>query len=104
MLRTRWMIAATAALAAASLFPAHDALAQARPAAGAPRAACPWVRSAAPIPQRVRQVVSAMTLDEKIAMVHGSAGSIYVGYVPAIPRLCIPALKLEDGPGASRTG
>ena len=39
-----------------------------------------------------------MTLDEKIAMVHGAAGSAYTGYIPGDSRLCIPALKLQDGP------
>jgi beta-glucosidase len=39
-----------------------------------------------------------MTLDEKIAMVHGVGGSAYTGYIPANSRLCIPALKLQDGP------
>ena len=59
---------------------------------------CPWVHSQAPIAARVAQVLAAMTLDEKIQLVHGDTGSVYVGYVPAIPRLCLPALKLEDGP------
>lgn len=60
---------------------------------------CPWVRSTAPIAARVAQVVAAMTLDEKIQLVHGARGTLYAGYVPAMPRLCIPALKLHDGPG-----
>ncbi len=91
---------------AAAVAPAASAvLAQVVPAPGAPAVgACPWVRSTAPIARRVAQVVSAMTLNEKMRMVHGSAGSIYVGYVPAIPRLCIPALKLEDGPGGVADG
>eukprot|EP01006_Ploeotia_vitrea_P025739 TRINITY_DN58631_c0_g1_i1.p1 TRINITY_DN58631_c0_g1~~TRINITY_DN58631_c0_g1_i1.p1 ORF type:complete len:677 (-),score=96.18 TRINITY_DN58631_c0_g1_i1:65-1990(-) len=38
-----------------------------------------------------------MTMDEKIGMVHGVGGD-YVGDVPAVPRLKIPALHLEDGP------
>ncbi len=70
----------------------------------APSAGCPWVHSTAPIAQRVAQVESAMTLDEKIGMVHGGRGSGYVGYIPAIPRLCVPALKLEDGPGGVADG
>jgi beta-glucosidase len=65
---------------------------------------CPWVHSTSPIAERVAQVVSAMTLDEKILLVHGTPGAPYVGYVPAVPRLCIPALKLEDGPAGVADG
>ena len=74
------------------------------PRAASKADACPWVHSTASIPARVAQVLSKMTLDEKIQLVHGATGSGYVGYVPAIPRLCIPALKLEDGPGGVADG
>jgi len=66
--------------------------------------ACPWAHSRAPIPVRVAQVLSKLTLDEKIQLVHGAGGTPYAGYVPAIPRLCIPALKLHDGPGGVADG
>jgi beta-glucosidase len=72
-----------------------------RASAGDP---CPWVHSTAPIAVRVAQVEAALTLDEKIQLVHGATGSAYVGYVPAIPRLCIPALKMQDGPGGVADG
>ena len=65
---------------------------------------CPWVHSTAPIAARVAQVRAALTLDEKILLVHGTRDSIYAGFVPAIPRLCIPALWLEDGPGGVADG
>ncbi len=63
---------------------------------------CPWVGSHAPVATRVAEVLGAMTLDDKLAMVDGTgfltgtAG--YVGSLAANPRLCIPALHLEDGP------
>jgi len=77
----------------------------ARPSAGAVAAdSCPWVRSTAPIAARVAQLVAAMTLHEKIQLVHGTGGTPYAGYVPAIPRLCVPALKLHDGPGGVADG
>jgi beta-glucosidase len=66
--------------------------------AAASDAGCPWVGSTAPIESRVTAVLAQMTLDEKIAMVHGAAGSAYTGFIPGDARLCIPALKLQDGP------
>jgi beta-glucosidase len=68
----------------------------------APSAGCPWVGSRAPVAARVGQVLGAMTLDDKLAMVDGTGFSTgtagYVGSIAANPRLCIPALNLEDGP------
>jgi beta-glucosidase len=59
---------------------------------------CPWVTSAAPIDQRVAQLMGRMTLDDKISMVEGhGATNPYVYYTPAIRSLCIPAVGLEDG-------
>jgi beta-glucosidase len=70
--------------------------------AAAGSATCPWVTSHASIATRVGEVVKAMTLDDKIAMVDGTGFSTgtagYVGSVAANARLCIPALNLEDGP------
>jgi beta-glucosidase len=55
---------------------------------------------------RAEILILQMTLDEKIAMVHGLDGS-YVGNVPGNARLGIPALRLQDGPagvGGGTTG
>src|SRR5450830_1720801 len=95
--------ALTALMAAATLATAFTAsavvVAVPRTAHAAPATtACPWVGSTAPIEQRVAQVLSQMTLDEKITMVHGAAGSAYTGYIPGNARLRIPALKIQDGP------
>ncbi|HXR65563.1 MAG TPA: glycoside hydrolase family 3 N-terminal domain-containing protein [Ktedonobacteraceae bacterium] len=57
----------------------------------------PWMDTALTPDQRADQLIAQMTLDEKIALLHGVAGS-YIGYVPANTRLGIPALNLEDGP------
>jgi beta-glucosidase len=66
--------------------------------------ACPWVGSSAPIPQRVSEVLSEMTQAQKVALVTGASGSSYVGLIPAIGSLCIPALNLEDGPAGVADG
>jgi beta-glucosidase len=94
-------VAAAAAVAGLVLSPAGTALA-APPSTAGPNPACPWVGSTAPINTRTAEVVSKMTLDEKIAMVHGGATSSYTGEVPGDSRLCIPALKMQDGPTGVR--
>jgi len=76
---------------------ATPAVAAAAPDSG-PNPACPWVGSHAPTDVKVSRVLGQMTLDEKITMVHGAAGSAYTGIIPGNTRLCIPALKMQDGP------
>jgi beta-glucosidase len=54
-----------------------------------------------------RQLVSQMTLAEKIAMLHGDRDPENLGqagYLPGVPRLGIPPLRLSDGPAGVRTG
>ena len=50
---------------------------------------------------RIDALVAAMTLDEKISMLHGGTDpEAYgqAGYLPGVPRLGIPPLRLTDGP------
>ena len=67
----------------------------------------PWMdRRQTPL-QRTDELLASMSLDDKIAMMHGVRESGYGGEIPGNPRLGIPALKLEDGPagvGDSMTG
>jgi beta-glucosidase len=72
--------------------------------ASAVSAACPWVGSSAPISQRVGEVMAKMTTAQKVALLTGSGGSSYVGFIPAIGSLCIPAVNLEDGPAGVGDG
>jgi beta-glucosidase len=76
--------------------------------AAAPHAAaatvCPWVNSTAPISTRVSQLMAQMSLSQEIAMMTGASGSGYVGTIPAISSLCIPAMNLEDGPAGVGDG
>ena len=63
-------------------------------------ASSPWMNRALSPAQRADLLVRAMTLDEKITMMHGVSPSPeggYVGYVPPNARLSIPALRLTDG-------
>ena len=64
----------------------------------------PWMNTALSPGDRARLLVAQMTLDEKIAMVHGAGypslpnTSGYAGVVPVNTRLGIPALYLADSP------
>ena len=80
------------------------AVAVAAPPAAAASAACPWVGSSAPIPQRVSQLLSHMSTTQKVTLLTGASGSSYVGFTPAIGSLCIPAMNLEDGPAGVGDG
>jgi beta-glucosidase len=45
-----------------------------------------------------------MTQAQEVDLVTGASGSSYVGFIPAIGSLCIPALNLEDGPAGVGDG
>jgi beta-glucosidase len=98
------LFAAVGASAPAQAAPAQAAAAQAAAAQAAAAAACPWVDSTAPIAQRVSQLMSHMTLSQEVSLMTGASGSSYVGFVPAIGSLCIPAINLEDGPAGVGDG
>ena len=73
-----------------------------RPRPRRPR--CPWVNSTAPISTRVSELMAQMSLSQEIALMTGASGSSYVGNIPAISSLCIPAMNLEDGPAGVGDG
>jgi beta-glucosidase len=96
--RTRTAVVALAVVAA----PLAAVSAAAPHAAAA--TACPWVNSAAPISTRVSELMAQMSLGQEIALMTGASGSSYVGNIPAISSLCIPAMNLEDGPAGVGDG
>lgn len=97
MLAALAMAVATAAVAV----PAGQAV-PAVPAATGGHA--PWMAQSLAPEGRARALVARMTLDEKIAMVHGSGyptpfnAAGYAGVIPANSRLGIPAVYLVDSP------
>jgi len=65
---------------------------------------CPWVGSTAPVATRVQQVLNTMDQSEELSLVAGDGTTSYIGHVPAIPDLCIPAINLQDGPNGVGDG
>jgi beta-glucosidase len=110
---TRRLAALTAAgaLATATLTGAAAGPAAAAPSAAGSAAAAaagrPWLAAGQSPEQRAGELVARMTLDEKIAMVHGAPNDPTcsgAGMVPANARLGIPALCLSDGPNGVGNG
>jgi beta-glucosidase len=61
----------------------------------------PWMNRADPPSARAKALLGHMTLDEKLALFHGSCTG-YVGNVCENTRLGIPAIKMNDGPQGFR--
>src|SRR5436190_14726946 len=96
-------VVTTAALALPAAPAGAQTPAAAVAASGSGRAAdaarCPWLNTHQTVARRVAEVLSRMTLSDEILMVEGQGTSQpYVFYIAANPRLCIPAMGLEDGP------
>ncbi|MGH9445441.1 MAG: beta-glucosidase [Terriglobia bacterium] len=56
------------------------------------------IASAQSADARARKIVSQMTLAEKIEELHGIRDATHFRYVPGIPRLGIPPLRVANGP------
>jgi len=73
----------------------------ATPVATAAGGKCPWLDGHKSPDRAARELLAAMTLDEKVTMLHGTEPGWVTyystaGHVPANPRLCIPDLVLND--------
>lgn len=70
----------------------------------------PWEDPALDPDERARLLVAAMTLEEKVRMMHGVCRfeipgcGFTIGKIPANERLGIPALHMTDGPAGVRNG
>jgi beta-glucosidase len=109
-MKKQLLVAALAGVLAASVWVHLSAQAPATKAPAAARAAQKAPTPAAPAQDaskaRIDSLVASMTLDEKISMLHGATDpSSYgqAGYLPGVPRLGIPPLRLSDGPAGIRT-
>jgi len=72
--------------------------------------AAPWMDSGKSPDERARLLLAEMTLEEKVAMMHGVCRfeipgcGFTIGKIPANERLGIPALHMTDGPAGVRNG
>jgi hypothetical protein len=66
-------------------------------------ASSPWMQSGIAPDQRARYLVAALTLDQKIAQLHGEMQPEDFRIVPGIVDLCVPDLTVTNGlPGSDR--
>ncbi|WP_327287017.1 discoidin domain-containing protein [Streptomyces sp. NBC_01198] len=65
---------------------------------------CPWLNSTAVTSTRVAQLMGQMSLQQKVAMLHGTDAPDYIGKIIGIPALCIPDVNFEDGPAGVGDG
>ncbi|HEX3591651.1 MAG TPA: glycoside hydrolase family 3 C-terminal domain-containing protein, partial [Pseudonocardiaceae bacterium] len=68
----------------------------------------PWLNPDQTPQARADELLAAMTLADKVNMLHGvdtsTAPIPTVGFIPAIPRLNVPAITMTDGPAGVRDG
>ncbi len=99
----RMITSALVAAALATVCVAAQGGGQAPAAAGKAKGTAAKQASA---PSKVDSLVAAMTLAEKLSFLSGAtdpAGYGQAGYIPGVPRLNVPPLRLTDGPAGVRT-
>lgn len=58
----------------------------------------PWMDASAGPSERARRLVAVLTLEQKVAQVHGQPEAADFRRVPGIPELCLPDLTVTNGP------
>ncbi len=58
----------------------------------------PWMDASADPAERARRLVAVLTLEQKVAQVHGQPDEVDFRRVPGIPELCVPDLTVTNGP------
>jgi beta-glucosidase len=86
---------------------AGAALAVAAPTASAQTGGCagaPWMDTSRSSDERADALIAQMTLDEKVSMLHAVSDSGHARETLPIPRLCVPALRLNNGSAGVGSG
>jgi beta-glucosidase len=102
-------VSAALCLAASGVFAASAGASPSRArdtaaSAGGTAAACPWLNQKLPVSQRVSELLSAMTLGQKLDLLGLANENGYENVTTAIPQLCVPQLTLNDGPAGIIAG
>src|SRR5689334_3041037 len=104
--RFSWRPAVAVAVGAlvVALAPAASAAPGATAAPECNGAPAPWLDTTRSADERAGLLVAQLTLDEKIAMMGSLRTSTAFRETPPLPRLCVPALRLNNGSAGVSTG
>src|SRR5262245_48515609 len=97
-------VASTLVLASAAPAGAHRVVAEPPPPSPTPCAGAPWMDRHKSPDQRARLVLAQLTVEEKISLLGSVRDAQHFRETLPIDRLCIPALRLNNGSAGVSTG